>query len=155
MLRLPAPLTIDPIPSFEIRRVTDEASAEDWESVLVDGFPVPELQPFRAGFVLPAHALAAPGWRHWVGYLDSQAVATASVYVGEHHVDIEYVSTREHARGRGMAGPWRRRPQPPARSFQPCSSPLIWRDPCTRGWATDRFSATPCGPAIDEHSPIS
>lgn len=102
MLRLPAPVTIDPIPGLEIRPVTDEAGAQAWESALIDGFPAPELQPFRAGCVLPYRALAAPGWRHWVGYLGDEAVATASAHVSEHHVDVEYISTLDRVRGRGI-----------------------------------------------------
>lgn len=102
MLRLPAPVTVDPIPGLEIRPVADEAGAQAWESALVGGFPLPELQPVRAGCVLPACALAAPGWQHWVGYLDGAAVAAASAYVGAHHVGVEYIATLEPARGRGI-----------------------------------------------------
>lgn len=102
MLRLPAPLSIEWIDGFTIRPVRDARDAEDWEHVFVNGFPVPELQPPRPGCVLPERALAAAGWRHWVGYLNGEPVGTASVYVGAHHLEVEYISTLQAARGRGI-----------------------------------------------------
>jgi GNAT superfamily N-acetyltransferase len=102
MFRPPAPVTDEPIDDFEIRPVADAASARDWEDALVHGYPEPALQPFEAGCFLPERALAAPGWRHWVGYLSGQPVGTASALVGDHHVDVEFISTLESARGRGI-----------------------------------------------------
>jgi GNAT superfamily N-acetyltransferase len=102
MLRLPAPLVDRPIDGFEIRPVTDAASAEEWERAFVDGFPEPALQPLRPGSLLPERALGAPGWRHWTGYLAGRPVATASAYVAGTHVDVEYVATLPSARGRGI-----------------------------------------------------
>lgn len=102
MIRWPAPVTVDPILCFEIRAVTDKVGAEAWESVFIESFPVRELQPFRPGSILPPPTLAAPGWQHWVGYLDGVAVATASAYVGKHHLNVENISTLERARGRGI-----------------------------------------------------
>jgi GNAT superfamily N-acetyltransferase len=102
MLRLPSVLNVGSIDEFAIRPVLDAGDAEDWEQVLVNAFPVPELQPPRPGCVLPESALAAPGWRHWVGYLNGEPVGTASVHVGESHLDVEYVSTIQPARGRGI-----------------------------------------------------
>ena len=102
MLRLQAGIVVPPIPELEIRAVADAASAQDWERVLVDGFPVPELQPFRAGRLLPAGTPGPPGWQRWVGYLDGRPVATAAAYVCRSHVDVEFVATLEAVRGRGL-----------------------------------------------------
>jgi GNAT superfamily N-acetyltransferase len=102
MLRLPAALSIDAIEGFTIRPVLDARDAQDWERVLVNAFPVPELQPPRPGCVLPESALAAPGWRHWVGYLNGEPVSTASVHIGGRHLNVEYISTIQPARGRGI-----------------------------------------------------
>lgn len=101
MYRLPEAVALAPIEGFEIRSV-DDGSASDWEEALVDGFPVPELQPFRPGCMLPPPALSAEGWRHWVGYLDGEPVGTASAYLGSHHIDVEFISTMERARRRGI-----------------------------------------------------
>ncbi len=52
--------------------------------------------------MLPARALEVERWHHWVGYLEGQPVATASAYLNVGHVHVEYVSTVESARGRGI-----------------------------------------------------
>ena len=52
--------------------------------------------------MLPAEALAAPRWRHWVGYLDGSPIATASAVVGDRHVEVEFIATIPEARGRGI-----------------------------------------------------
>ncbi|MGD9702445.1 MAG: GNAT family N-acetyltransferase [Acidimicrobiia bacterium] len=87
---------------LEIRPVTDAETARDWEHTLVHGYPEPALQPFEAGCFLPDTALSAPRWRHWVGYQGGAPVATASAFVGDHHVDVEFVSTLDSARGAGV-----------------------------------------------------
>lgn len=102
MLRMPAPVQDVPIDGFEIRPVAGPAGAEDWERALVEGFPEPALQPFRPGCLLPEGSLAADRWRFWVGYLDGEPVGTASAHVDDHHVHVEFISTRETARGRGI-----------------------------------------------------
>lgn len=102
MLRPAAPLTVGPIAGFEVRPVADARSARQWESTLVEGFPLAELAGAAPGCVLPAGAVHAGTWRHWVGYLDGEPVATASATVGLHHVDVEFVSVVEAARGRGI-----------------------------------------------------
>jgi GNAT superfamily N-acetyltransferase len=102
MFRPPGPVPHEPIDDFEIRPVTDAATARDWEDALVHGYPEPALQPFEPGCFLPERALAAPRWRHWVGYLAGETVGTASAIVGDHHVDVEFISTLESARGRGI-----------------------------------------------------
>jgi GNAT superfamily N-acetyltransferase len=102
MFRSPGPVQHEPIEDFEIRPVTDSATARDWEEALVHGYPEPALQPFEPGCFLPERAVAAPGWRHWLGYLAGEPVGTASAFVGEHHVDVEFISTLQSVRGRGI-----------------------------------------------------
>lgn len=97
-----APIPAAPIPGFEIRPVTDAGTARDWEATLVEGFPLAELAAAGPGCVLPPGAVHAGPWRHWVGYLDGRPVATSSANVGPHHVDVEFVSTLEAARGKGI-----------------------------------------------------
>lgn len=103
MFRPPGPVhhhkSID---EFVIRPVKDATAARDWEDALVHGYPEPALQPFEPGCFLPERALAAQRWRHWVGYLSGKAVGTASAFVGDHHVDVEFISTLESVRGRGI-----------------------------------------------------
>ncbi len=104
MWRPPAPIdfSVASPPGLEIREVVDADTARDWEQVMVEGYPEPELQPFRPGCLLPVEALTAPGWRHWVGALDGEPVATSSAYVSSTHVDVEFIATMPGARGRGV-----------------------------------------------------
>jgi GNAT superfamily N-acetyltransferase len=102
MVRPAQPIAVEQLPGVEIRPVTDAASAYDWEHTLVHAYPEPGLQPFRAGCFLPERALAAEGWRYWVGYLDGTPVGTASAFVGPRHVDVQMISTMPQARGRGV-----------------------------------------------------
>ena len=55
MLRPPAPLVDEPVDGLELRRVLDADTARDWESTLVRGYPLAELDPDDAG-LLPAGA---------------------------------------------------------------------------------------------------
>ncbi len=87
---------------LRIVAVGDAAEAAAYEDVLVHAYPVPELQPFSPGCFLPAPALDAPGWRHWVGYLDDAPVATASAYDDGQFVHVEFISARPECRGRGV-----------------------------------------------------
>ena len=45
---------------------------------------------------------AARRWQHWVAYLDGDPVGTASAWVADHHVHVEFISTLPTARGRGI-----------------------------------------------------
>lgn len=102
MFRPAGPLPDEPIEGLVLRPVTDADGARDWEFAIVRGYPLPELEPFEAGNLLPVDALAAPRWMHWVGYLNGSPIATASAMVGDHHVDVEFISTMPEARGRGI-----------------------------------------------------
>jgi hypothetical protein len=101
MFRPPGPLVDEPVDGLEWRRVLDADTARDWESTLVRGYPLAELDPDNAG-LLPARALDAPRWQHWVGHLEGAPVATASAIIGDHHVDVEYISALPEVRGRGI-----------------------------------------------------
>lgn len=104
MERMPGPSggAAPPVDGLEIRPVADGRDAAVWERVLVEAYPVPELQPFSPGSLLPPPALAAPGWHHWVGHLDGVPVATASAFVDDRHVRVEFVSAQPGCRGRGV-----------------------------------------------------
>jgi hypothetical protein len=102
MVRPASPVEIPTIAGFEIRQVRDLPNAEDYEAVLVHGYPVPELQPFQPGCFLPERALTTPGWTHYLGVLDGRAVATASAFIDNQHVKVENVSALNDVRGRGI-----------------------------------------------------
>ncbi|MPY95514.1 MAG: N-acetyltransferase [Acidimicrobiia bacterium] len=102
MFRPAGPVAHEPVEGLELVEVADAPTALDWERTLVHGYPEPGLQPYVPGCFLPERALAAPGWRHWVAYLDGEPVATSSAYVAPHHGRVDLISTVEAARGRGV-----------------------------------------------------
>jgi hypothetical protein len=94
----PAPMP----PGVRIERVADNASAADFETAMVDGFPVAELQPVQPGAYLGGNARHAPGWQHFVAYVDGRPVASSSAYVGERVLRVDNVATLASHRGRGI-----------------------------------------------------
>lgn len=90
-----------PPPELRIVEVHDAATAADLERTLVYGYPAPMLQPFRAGCFLPERALAAPGWHHFVGYVDDEPVTTGAAYVDDNLVRVDNIATLDSARGKG------------------------------------------------------
>ncbi len=101
MMRVPAPLPAPPS-DIEIVRVADERTARDFEETLVLGFPVNELQPFRAGCVLPPGSLDAAGWQHFLGYADGRPVAAGSSFTDSQLLRVENIAVTSNARGRGF-----------------------------------------------------
>lgn len=85
---------------LEITEVTDGASMEVYERVFVDGYPIPELQPYEPG------RLWGPGLlggvvRAWVGAVDGRAVACSMAIASRGVVAVENVATLADARGHG------------------------------------------------------
>jgi GNAT superfamily N-acetyltransferase len=102
MLRLPGDIATSNPEGFALRRVEDAPAAAQFERTLALGYPIPEVDPDLAGCFIGPNPAAAPGWRHFLGLLDGEPVATGSAWVGEHHVHIEFISTLPDARGRGI-----------------------------------------------------
>lgn len=86
-----------------VREVADEEELGTWERVVVHGYPMPDLRPWRPG-ALFTDAVRSSGLRLWTGYADGEAVAAAGSYValGLHVLAIGVVLP--HARARGY---WR------------------------------------------------
>jgi GNAT superfamily N-acetyltransferase len=101
MMRAPAPLPAPPA-GIDLVRVTDERTSRDFEETLVLGFPVPQLQPFRAGCYIPSGSLDAPGWQHFVGYADGRPVAAGSSFTDSQLLRVENIAVMADARGRGF-----------------------------------------------------
>jgi hypothetical protein len=102
MFRPPGPISGASPEGLEIRAVKDDVALGDWERVMVEGYPVPELQPYTPGGIVGRGFLGAAGWHHYVGYLDGEPVATGSAFVGDSLVHVEFISALESARGRGV-----------------------------------------------------
>lgn len=100
MLRPPDPFPPAPA-ELRIDRVADDRTAFDFEYTMVNGYPVPQLQPMDAVTVITPESLRAPGWHHFVGYVDDEPVASGSGYVGARLVHLDNIATLESHRGRG------------------------------------------------------
>jgi GNAT superfamily N-acetyltransferase len=72
------------------------------ERVIVEGFPRPPLQPFRPGRMLPAEALAAPGWRIWLACREGEPAAACCSYDDGAAVGIYWLATLPRFRSMGL-----------------------------------------------------
>lgn len=67
-------------PDLEVREVTDAAGLETWERLAVEGYPMPELAPWRPGVLFDPRVLATR-LRLWVGYAEGEPVAASASYL--------------------------------------------------------------------------
>lgn len=102
MLR-PAGAPLPPAPSeLRIVKVQSVAAATDMERTLVDGYPAPQLQPFKGVQLFTSKAFDARGWHHFVGYVGDRPVAAGSCFVGDRLLRVENIATLGDVRGRGF-----------------------------------------------------
>lgn len=81
---------------LEIRKVEDAATLRDFERTLIDAYPLP------AGSAVLHPDVLDVGFDGWVGYVDDSPVATAGSHTAHGLTEVEWVSTREGHRGRGI-----------------------------------------------------
>ena len=98
----------DAPPDLRVDEAVDAGALDGFAHVLIDGFPIPELQPFRAGSFLDARVLGS-ALRLWVGATHDRPVASAAAYVAAGVVGVNFVATLPHERRRGYgeAVTWR------------------------------------------------
>jgi len=101
MARLPGAAQVPPVPAeLRIHEVVDRAGLEVFERTIVDGYPMPDMQPYQWGRLYDERVLGGPT-RLWVGFVDGQPVATAAAHVAAGVNDVEMIATLEGARGHG------------------------------------------------------
>jgi hypothetical protein len=101
MLR-PAGGTRPAVPAeLEIEAARTREELGEYEQVLVDGFPLPELQPWRPGVAFHPANLHVPGTEFFVGRVDGRPVTVATSIVGCGVNHVEFVATVPEARGHG------------------------------------------------------
>lgn len=83
-----------------MRWVSNDDELADAERVLVEGYPMPELQPFAAGR-LYTPALLTTSTRIVVAYQDGSLLATATAHSGHGTTLVEGVAVMPAARGKG------------------------------------------------------
>lgn len=103
MLRLPGGEPNPPPPAgVDVREVRDADELAVAERVLVEGYPLPGLDPFTPGDLLHP-SLLRPDTRMWLARVDGEPAAMAAAH---HHAGmtiVEFVATLPVARGRGAA----------------------------------------------------
>jgi hypothetical protein len=80
--------------------VEDEVQLAVAERVLVEGYPMPDLQPLAPGDILAPPLLDGPT-RVWLATVDGEPAAVAAAHVAGDAVLVEYVAALPVARGRG------------------------------------------------------
>lgn len=100
MVRFPALHEVFARPGVEVREVTDAEALAVAERVLVEGYPMPDLEPLSPGDLLGAAILGGPS-RVWVGYVDGEPASVAAAHSHAGATLVEYVAALPNARRRG------------------------------------------------------
>lgn len=100
MVRLPAPGGVPEPDGVDVHEATDPGELAVAERVLVEGYPMPDLEPLRPGDLLHPGLLGGPT-RVWVGYVDGEPASVAAAHVRPDALLVEYVAALPRARGRG------------------------------------------------------
>jgi hypothetical protein len=116
MLRLPGPGPDAARPGIEVREAHDAEDLAVAERILVEGYPMPELEPLRPGALLDP-ALLQTGTHVWTAWSAGAPVAVAAAHQHAGVTLVEYVATLPAARGRGAgaAATWAATLSDPAR----------------------------------------
>lgn len=94
---------VEPVAGLVVERVTTDAGLDAYESVLSLGFGE---GPKEAGWVRAMYGRIGLGddvpWRHYLGRLDGEPVATASLFLAAGVAGLYFASTAPDLRGRGI-----------------------------------------------------
>ena len=102
MLRMPAPATPPAPDGLVIAEISTPELLTEYERVLVEGFPLDELQPWQARTALHPSSLHVPGMRMFVGLVDGKGMCGATSIVSHGVNHVEWVATMPEARGKGF-----------------------------------------------------
>lgn len=100
MVRFPAPHERPAPPGVDVVEVQDAAELAVAERVLVEGYPMPDLEPLTAGDLFGPEILG-PATRVWLARVDGVPAAVAAAHLHGGVTLVEYVATLPVARGRG------------------------------------------------------
>ncbi|MFF5077955.1 GNAT family N-acetyltransferase [Actinoplanes sp. NPDC000266] len=101
MLRPAGPASAPRNPA-RIVRVSDPSELAVAERTIVEGFPVPALQPWRRGEALPARVLDVPGCSVWLAYVKDRPAAAACTFDDGEVVGVYWLATSPGHRSAGL-----------------------------------------------------
>ena len=100
MVRFPYAHEIPRPEGVEVVEVHDPRELAVAERVLVDGYPMPDLEHLRPGDLL-GPTILSPETRVWIARVDGTPAAVAAAHLHAGVTLVEYVATLPAARGRG------------------------------------------------------
>jgi hypothetical protein len=84
-----------------VTEVTDATGVDDFSRLLVDGFPLRDLQPYRWGALFDDRLRHDPRWRLWLAAIAGRPVAAGALFVEHGLAQLALAATLPQARGRG------------------------------------------------------
>jgi hypothetical protein len=103
MVRFPGPRPASMAPGVDVAEVRDADGLAVAERVLVEGYPMPEMQPLMPGDLL-GPAILDGRTRVWVARVNGEPAAVAAAHLHAGVTMVEYVAALPRARGRGAGG---------------------------------------------------
>ena len=101
MLRPPGGEAPPPPPGLRIEEVRDQASLRGFETAIVRGFELPEVERQGPGAAFNADILTDVRQRLWVGWEAERPVSAAATFIEAGINNVTLVATVPEARGRG------------------------------------------------------
>jgi hypothetical protein len=102
--RPPADLAPPPLARVDVEAVTTAHALAEWERVVVEGYPMPELLPFDAGAMAGPALLDDDRLACWLGRQDGRAVSAAASFSSHGIASFALGVTRPEVR---RLGHWR------------------------------------------------
>lgn len=102
MVRFPSVHDVHLRDGVEVHEVHDPSELAVAERVLVEGYPMPDLEPLSPGDLL-GPSILSPTTRVWLARVDGAPAAVAAAHLHAGATLVEYVATVSSARGRGAA----------------------------------------------------
>lgn len=100
MVRFPSHHRVPHPRGVEVVEVRDDKDLAIAERVLVEGYPMPDLQPLSPGDLL-GPAILGGNTRIWIGHVDGEPASVAAAHSSAGVTLVEYVAALPQARGRG------------------------------------------------------
>ncbi|WP_344966594.1 GNAT family N-acetyltransferase [Salinactinospora qingdaonensis] len=91
-----------PAPQAEVSEVTDTEGVRVYERIVVEGYPIPELQPYRPGCYLDERILAERRQRMWVAWHEGEPAAIGTLFTEAGIAHLALGVTLPHARRHGL-----------------------------------------------------